>query len=354
MYNKITNHQSPITNHQSPITNHQSPINLSLKKILKCFVPYGFIVLKRKIKQYKASEQKKHFGKKYPNITFYIIRRSPPGAGLFSNFHWVLGHVMYALEKGYIPIVDMKKYKTFFNEKHMIDGTYNAWEYYFKQPTAYTLDDVYHSNSVILADAEHYFNDKAPYFLDNNIHIHLMNSVINKYLQFNEKTLKQIEEQKIVLFRDYNNILGVKYRGTDYTAEVAPEGHYIPASLEEIIVKTKELYSEWNMEWIYLSTEESLAVDAFRKVFSNKIIVTNSVRIDTYSKEMGSSSEINFGRKNDNYLKGLDYIVDTVLLSKCDALITSKNNGSMAAMELNDNQYKYKYIFENGVYKKTS
>jgi len=83
--------------------------------------------------------------------TFYIIRRPEPGAGLFSNFHWVLGHIIYALEKNYIPVVDMKNYKTYFNETALINGTKNAWEYYFKQPTNYNLDEAYKSKNVVVS-----------------------------------------------------------------------------------------------------------------------------------------------------------------------------------------------------------
>jgi hypothetical protein len=35
----------------------------------------------------------------------------------------------------------MKNYPTFFNEQKVFAGTFNAWEYYFKQPTKHTLED---------------------------------------------------------------------------------------------------------------------------------------------------------------------------------------------------------------------
>jgi hypothetical protein len=174
--------------------------------------------------------------------------------------------------------------------------------------------------------------------------------MIDRYLQFNDKTLDYIANQKCMTLKNFKNILGVKYRGTDYKAEFSSGGHFIPASLDEIIIKTRELFAEWNMEWIYLSTEEASAVDEFKNMFGDTLITTNSMRIKNYKKSKGCSSKIRFNRVNDNYQKGLDYIVDTVLLSYCDALIAPKNNGSMAAIELNDNKYKHKYIFEKGAY----
>jgi hypothetical protein len=64
---------------------------------------------------------------------------------------------------------------------------------------------------------------------------------------------------------------------------------------------------------------------------------------------MGFTPTIGFKREHDNYLKGLEYIIDTVLLSACDAIIAPKVNGSMAALEFNGNKYRYKYIYSLGV-----
>jgi hypothetical protein len=59
-------------------------LNKSIKKIIKNILPYDFVT---------------NYEKRNADKTFYVIRREPPGSGLFSNFHWVLGHVIYALEK---------------------------------------------------------------------------------------------------------------------------------------------------------------------------------------------------------------------------------------------------------------
>jgi hypothetical protein len=97
---------------------------MGLKKIIKYFTPYGVILLWQKSRYHK--EELKRYGTLYPENTFYVIRRPEPGAGLFSNFHWVLGHILYALEKKYIPVVDMQNYKTFYNELEPINGSKNA------------------------------------------------------------------------------------------------------------------------------------------------------------------------------------------------------------------------------------
>lgn len=317
-----------------------------LKKITKAFVPYGVLYLWQISKK---REKFKHYGKLYPEKIFYVIRRPEPGAGLFSNFHWVLGHILYAHDKNYIPIIDMENYKTYYNETESINGTKNAWEYYFEQPSSYTLKQVYKSKNVILG-AMDYFFDRVPAFFETEEQITRFNDVITKYMKFNSMTQDVIKCQKEKLFMEKENILGVLYRGTDYTG-LRPSGHTIIASVDDYVNKTRECLAEWGMDWVYLETEDMKAVKMFEKEFGGKLIITDSKRIENYKPEMGNTSEISFGRKHDNYIKGLEYIIDTVLLSCCDGLIGPKVNGTMFAVALNNNKYKHKYIFSLGTYR---
>ena len=288
------------------------------------------------------------FGELYPEKTFYIIRRSPDiRPGLFSNFHYVLGHILYALENNYIPVVDMQNYKTNFNEDEPVNGTKNAWEYYFEQPTPYTLEQAYKGKNVILSGM-HWLFDRVPFFLETEEQITRFNDVISKYMKFNAATLEVIDKSKLQLFAGKENILGVQYRGTDYIG-FRPKNHSIMVSVDDYIHKTHECFEKWGMNWIYLMTEDTRVVKMFEKEFSNKLILLDRKRIDNYNPQMGITASIRFGRcQYDNYYKGLEYIQDTVLLSYCDALIAPKVNGSMAALALNNNKYKHKYIFSVG------
>jgi hypothetical protein len=57
-------------------------------------------------------ESKRRFGNQNKNINIYIIRRTPPGGGLFSNVNHVLQGLIYCDIYGMYPVVDMKKYST--------------------------------------------------------------------------------------------------------------------------------------------------------------------------------------------------------------------------------------------------
>jgi len=308
------------------------------------------IGIRKKLFQYKNVYKNRRELRKYKKIfkpgTFYIIRRNPPGSGLLSNFHYVLGHVMYALERDLVPVVDMENYLTFYNEDNPIDGTLNAWEYYFNQPLGHTLKHAYHDNNIVILSNMDYLGSKVSpaleYYGDKKI-ISLYNGYITKYLPFNEKVTSYADEYMRILFENRRNIVGVFFRGTDYKYAL---GHYAPPTVDNFEVKVEQLLLEWGMEWIYLVTEEVEVINTFKKKFGESLLVTDSRRIENYQMNMGPVPKIDFGRKHDKYLRNLEYLRDIILLSKCDSLICSKANGSLTAIELNNNQYRNIFVFE--------
>jgi hypothetical protein len=333
---------------KNKLTVRQLNILRKIKKTIIYILPYGIVVAIRERDAMKRTRQGKMDGRYlYEGKTFYIIRRPAPGAGLFSNYHWVLGHLIYALERNYIPVVDMENYKTYYNEDELINGTKNAWEYYFKQPMNYSLDQSYKGKNVILSEMK-YLPEKVPFFFEIEEQNEYIHKIILKYMQFNDITLNKIRDTKLILFGNKKNILGVLYRGTDYVKN-KPKYHSVIAPIDDYVNKTKKYFEEWKMDWIYLETEEMEAVELFKKSFMDKLIVSGSRRIKNYSSEMGLTPEIDFGRRHDKYLRGLEYIIDTVLLSECDAIIGPKVNGTLVAIELNGNKYKHKYIYSLGV-----
>ena len=105
----------------------------------------------RKTSAKKYSEQFFSFGTLNPSITFFVIRRRPPGWGFFSNLFFVLKGISYAEKNGYVPVVDMENYwMSELSSVKGVDGEKNAWCYFFKQVSEYSLSQVYQSKNVIL------------------------------------------------------------------------------------------------------------------------------------------------------------------------------------------------------------
>ena len=179
-------------------------------------------------KNIRMPEQKKSFGKLHPDKTFYVIRLYPPATGWLANYNYVLGYIKHALDRGLIPVVDMEHYATLYTEKEAVNGTKNVWEYFFKQPSPYTLEEVYKSKNVILSNGSLPLCNTSmkPDVLQWQRKISLL-------IPFNITICKHVEEVKVKLLLIGKRILGVPIRGSDLSQRVI--GHNIPASKEELL-----------------------------------------------------------------------------------------------------------------------
>ena len=119
---------------------------MSIKKQLQKITILNSIYTK-----WKWRERKTSYGSDYPDQTFFVIRRAYCKVGLFSYVMTNMGLTDYALKKGYIPVIDMQNGRnTYLSEERV--GKENAWEYFFKQPAGYTLQDIKKAQNVILSD----------------------------------------------------------------------------------------------------------------------------------------------------------------------------------------------------------
>jgi hypothetical protein len=257
---------------------------------------------------------------------------------------------MTAIENGYIPVIDMENYKTNYSEEQPIEETKNAWEYYFNQPTVYTLKDAYTARNVILSNMNitNKIDGSFSYYNDANI-ISLYHENITKYMRFNDKVIQTFECQRKLLFSNRKNILGVQFRGTDYNIPRFSGGHKTMPSINVFIQKTKELFEMWNMEYIYFTSEDENVLNEFKKIFKNKLVFYQHPRVSDYNgKDYITTVQFEKGREFDKYFRGLEYIVDVLLLSECDSIICPIVNGSIAAMELKNTKYINSYFFDLG------
>lgn len=86
-------------------------------------------------------------GAAFPDKIFYVIGVDYVTQGLLAIVKNVLIHIEYALEKGYVPIVDMKNFSSQFEKEH----SENAWELFFQQPMGYGLNDITNAKRIILS-----------------------------------------------------------------------------------------------------------------------------------------------------------------------------------------------------------
>lgn len=259
----------------------------------------------------------KSFGKINKNKTFYVINRFP-GGGMFSNLNFVIHHLYIADKFGFIPIIDMENFPTFYNEKSKINNSYNSWDYYFEKINKYNLKEVYKSANVILINNKTY---KCKYFDGYNNLGPEHKKILNKYIKFKQDI---IHESKNFINKNFTNkkILGVHFRGTDQKTQ---ERHPYPATIPQMEKKIYSLLDSKKFDKVFLVTEEKKYLNYFKNKISEKLLYTKSYV--SKNKNIFEQST----RNRHRYKIGRENIINMICLSTTDHILSVSSNLADAA-----------------------
>lgn len=320
-----------------------------VSKLVEQYKKYEIVpATKNLIYHWLTREKRCSFGIENPEKTFYVIRSinstSPfyigPVNNLLANYFYVLSHIQYAINNGWIPIVDQLNYPVYNSVDFPINGTFNAWEYYWKQPCNYTLEEVYQSKNVVLSKQNWFSEYDMGYDVEKYKNPKIIHGFYNlsKLIPFNTKTENIIERKYNSLLSNKKNILGIAFRFGGHSKRHFEKavGHPVQPEIDEMI-KIAYLYlNKWNMDYIFLTSDTDEAIKECRNVFGNKLIFLKRKRFsETLKKE--EKNEIYL--KNNLYQTSIDYLTEMSLLSKCDCFISSINSGMRYALIRNDNRY---------------
>ncbi|MBR2215258.1 MAG: O-fucosyltransferase family protein [Selenomonadaceae bacterium] len=281
---------------------------------------------------------------------YYIIYRDGVGAGFFSNVFHVLGHVCVAQAKGLIPIVDMERHVTLYNEDHSILGTRNSWEYYFHPlvDDCPPLEDIYDKGNYVMSDGKfHGFIFDLCMSPNNEQFVEIMKQVIKPKRYIMEAVNAYVRENLLS-----KRILGVHLRGWEMSIAT---GHAHPPTCEQILERIYYMMSIYPVDKIYLATEQSDYVDMLKAEFGDKLLY--------YPNYFRTPNKVNayklrpYPRDDHMYLLGKEVLVDTIILSRADYLIClghpqipniSGSNVATAAIMMNNKNYKHIDFIHNG------
>jgi len=307
------------------------------------------------------------FGEKNQNLTYYIVDRdSWAGNGLFSCVNAIVSAIEYAVERGYIPVVDMKNGDNAYLYPDEI-GKINAWEYYFEQPleninqTISSLEEAYRSKNVIINNMHHggivqaLYPAGYPSLLDAGSHNRIMRRrsiQYKKYVRLNKNTEKYIDEQYKKIIHDGDRVLGICVRGGEYRFS-RPFGHPIQPEIDDIISQVHSSMKSWNCNKIFLTTEDIDILQIFTQEFGDAVISTDRSYIKYVICDSDEGRYLKHvrphERENEKYLQGLEYLTDIVILSRCNSIIGGTSCGMIAAV-LMSNGFEHQYFFDCGVF----
>ena len=230
-------------------------------------------------------------------------------------------------------------------------GRVNSWEYFFKQPGTISLDEALSCKRYIIGkdDILHVFpRISAAAFYNKDGKLDYWRSICRKYIRFSQPVLDRLEQ--LTRKAQGRKILGVLVRGTDYVA-LRPYGHPVQPTAEQAIAKAQEVMSTGNYEAVYLATEDKNIAAKFQEAFGDDFLLPECDYIDYDYDHPEYLLYCSTERENDKSLRGLEYLVSMIFLSRCPGLITSLTSGSTGVMCLSEG-FEYLYVFDLGVYPK--
>lgn len=296
--------------------------------------------------KWKWRERRVSWGTENPDKTFFVVRRATGKVGLFSLVMTNMGLVRYALEQGYIPVIDMQSNRNTYLEENQV-GKENAWEFYFEQPCGYSLRDIRNSKNIILSDGMITERNVFPTCetVKDERQLAEWKQFFAGYLRVKPEIRKETDWLRGELFHE-KRVLGVLCRGTDYV-EQRPKNHPVQPSLDLLMQKAEAVMREQGCDLLYLATEDERAYRAFAKNFGDRLRVTQAKRCGKVGNT--NINDISYERENDRYLKGKEYLINILLLAGCDCLVAGSAGGTYAAM-LMTKGYEYRYVFDLGTY----
>lgn len=167
-------------------------------------------------------------------------------------------------------------------------------------------------------------------------------------LDLQDNVKEHIENVRKSLFNEGDNVIGVLLRGTDYNS-LKLYNHPIQPPIELAITKVIEKANEWGCNKIFLATEDKSIADTFKNLFKNQVATVPKAYVDFKAGEVKSYAMYVNNRENDYYLKGLEYLTEMVILSKCENVVMGRTSGTVG-VNIMTKGFKNKYYFFLGRY----
>lgn len=191
----------------------------------------------------------------------------------------------------------------------------NVWEYYFNQTYK-------RGEGVIVKDYTELALIKQGSFRST------MNYIYSNFFKLNDNIYEKLSIS-FKLFAE-KKILGVHIRRTDkfLIGMYGTTQKHAPVDLQLFKEEIDNVLH--NYDFIYLATDCIDAIEYMKKHYGKKLIFNiNAIR------GSGTQSIHNNFKNISGYVKGLNVLTDTILLSKCKHLIRSSSNVSITSLYLN-------------------
>lgn len=320
------------------------------------------VATKNIIYHWQTREKHTSFGEKNQDKQFYIIRSLADTSkyytgsrhNLMANYFYVLSHLANARLHGWIPVVDQLNYPVYISQSTSVHDTYNAWEYFWEQPSMYTLQEAYQSKNVVLSKQSWCSGWDMGYDVANYTNQKMVSQYheLSKLVPLNQQMKSYCQKVKDSISITNERVLGVSVRIAGHSASAFYQGpgHPKQPSAEEMVRLVASRLERWNMDKVFLATDSDYAVAKFQEAFGKQLITTARMRSPVgYDQKKDSAKPMYAAEHIIQTTK--DYLAEMEVLASCTGLLGSVSSGLRYAVVQNNTQYEWIEILDYGRFK---
>jgi hypothetical protein len=318
---------------------------ISIKNRIRDFIEFRIM---------RSGSRKLVFGK-YDKL--FLIKMNHSNAGFFAYFLYVLHQLKYCEKYNYLPVVYFGK-DSVDGPNAYYDSRYgeNMWDYYFEPVSDYTYNDIKKKlddpddpltkddiTKLRINDLAylHEFNPHGIYPFPYGFYRYKKNYdekwyenqrdkaryFINKYIRIKKYILDEVNQFYNEKMKGYH-LVGVHIRGTDKGSQGAPKNLLRIIEPDQYIKEIDKYSKKFQDCKIYVATDQQQYLDYVKEIYGDRIIFYPAIR---------SSSKVATFKLQDgnNYLKGKEILIESLLLSRCDFLMKCTSAVGEAAIWFN-------------------
>ena len=305
------------------------------------------------------------YGSKNGSIKFGILETSDNGFIGFGAFaKEVLGGLIIMDEKGLLPYIDIKS--KVYTESHKVNGTWNAFEYYFLQPCDVIEHRHIPRNEILQsANVEFISREEAADVLDGHLDEHGFYSVfdnqklleraamaVKKYIRvnpFSGNIYKEVWE----ILGSCNDTIGIQVRRAGFQSP-APY-HPVPVEPTEHLALFKKVR---NNRKAFLATDDEAVIELFScdEEYKKGNIFWYDNILRTPKEQSADNKSMIFSKEDRDFRKyklGYEVLKEIITLSYCESLIAGFSNVALLANIVKmsrGERYKDYLIIDKGIW----
>lgn len=272
---------------------------------------------------------------------YYIINYPFETSGLFCICIYIIYYSLYALNHGYIPVVDLKHNNNqYFKDNRVFKD--NVWEYFFEQPCGVNLDDINDDLNITISGMHVPIEEDIFQALTDIKKYREKFKQIFDIFKINKQTQEFLESNYNNIVKGEKEVLGIICRGSDYVTLKLP-GHNIQPDPKDVLEKAKEVLAKYRYKKIWLATEDANIYKMFKAEFGDMLLENSQYMFSNTGDKYIADIKVN--RPNHFYTLAMEYLSSVYIISKCKYIIGGTVTGTIGAWLLSKGFENQSYIY---------